>query len=391
VKNVFLICALVPALAFAQTTPAPTPPADAPTTPPADGSSTAPAATTTGTADPAAAAAKPKNALANAVQARTPEEQAKQSGFQIGVSLDHYLGTGTFVDPELYSSLMAYLTLSGQYQFGIGKQRFAASVNLRGFYEYTLPDSPTGRRWGTGDIRFGLAAPALFREKVTGISFTPSIGLTLPTSLESWNAGLIFAASGGVTMSRSIEMFDFRAGINGSLAAYPQAFSGYRNPTLNGAPVPTDSHGVAVVTCRPTELYCASAGSNPFASFSAFGQVQWRVGGNLLFYAQYQFIHSWRRGVTDVVDEYTPKALDSNGNSVADVGAGQRDSVATVLGGSYQLNEHYSIDLGIYTGPVTPLMINKETGVKSVRFPFLSFGNWADNATSIYFTLSAFY
>ena len=38
----------------------------------------------------------------------------------------------------------------------------------------------------------------------------------------------------------------------------------------------------------------------------------------------------------------------------------------------------------------TPLFVDKD-GVKRVRFPFLSLGAWNDNATSVFFTLSAAY
>jgi hypothetical protein len=86
-----------------------------------------------------------------------------------------------------------------------------------------------------------------------------------------------------------------------------------------------------------------------------------------------------------VQDEFTPKALDDNGNPVARVGLGSFDRTSAFFGASYQLNEHYSLDLGTSTvqTPLTP------TG--QVRFPFLSFGTWADNNTSIYFTLTAAY
>ena len=70
---------------------------------------------------------------------------------------------------------------------------------------------------------------------------------------------------------------------------------------------------------------------------------------------------------------------------MAKVGLGQKDRTSSYFGASYQLNEHYSMDLGAATiqAPLTP------TG--QVRFPFLSLGTWADNTTSLFFTLSAAY
>ncbi len=378
-----LLSLLVPVLALAQT-PAPTPeaPASSPTTPEA--------ATATGaTADSTQKkdAAKAANPLANAVQARTPEEQANQSGFQFITALDHYLGAGTFVDARYYSSLSAYLTIIPQYLFGIGKQRLVASATIRGSYEYTLPDAETGRRWSVGDIRVGVSAPALFKEKaLTNIAFTPSVGLTIPTSLESWNGGLITALSVSVTASRSVGTVDFRAVLSGSRAFYGQSFNGFRNPNVSGTGVtPTDSNGNLLSVCRAGELYCGTGGANPAWSLSAGGQIQWRATGSFLLYAGYTYIRSWKHGITTAVDDLTPKALDDNGNPVAKVGLGQSDRTSSYFGGSYQLNEHYSLDLGVSTvqTPLTP------TG--QVRFPFLSLGTWADNGTSIYFTLSAAY
>jgi long-subunit fatty acid transport protein len=117
----------------------------------------------------------------------------------------------------------------------------------------------------------------------------------------------------------------------------------------------------------------------------AGGQVQWRATGSFLLYAGYTYIKVWRNPATETVDAYTPKANDVNGNPVAKPGAGEFDRTSAFVGASYQLNEHYSIDLGVSTiqTPLTP------TG--QVRFPFLSFGTWADNATSVYFSLYAAY
>lgn len=346
------------------------------------------------TTGPAATATKPgakkddkaSNPLANAVQARTPEEQAQQSGFQLATSLDTYLGMGTFVNATQYSYLAGYLTISPQYLFGIGKQRLVVSASLRGAYEFTLPDAETGRRYTFVDTRIGVSAPALFKEKaVTGIAFTPSLGVTIPTSPESFNAGLITMINLGVTMSRSFGTVDFRANVGGTRGFFGQAFNGIRNPTLAGGSVPTDANGNSRFLCRQGETFCDFSNWNTAWSLSAGGQVQWRATGSLLFYVGYTFIKSWRNAATEVVDEYTPQALDANGNPVAKVGLGSSDRTSAFFGASYQLSDHYSLDLGVSTLQA-PL-----TATGQVRFPFLSFGAWADNATTLYFTLSAAY
>ena len=378
-----LMTLLVPVWALAEEQAAAASATTPPPTPPAEGSSQP---GTDPVADQKKAVANP---LANAVQARTPEEQAAQSGFQIAVTLDHYLGAGTFVDPKLYSSLSGQLTIAPQYLFSIGKQRLVASATLRGGYEYTLPDTETGRRWSLYDTRLGVSAPALFKEKaLTKISFSPSLGVVLPTSPESWNAGLIASISLGVTASRSVGSVDFRTSVSGARAIYGKASSGYRNPlAVNGGKEQRDANGNLLAICRGNETLCANAGMNPAWSFSASASIQWRATGSFLLYIGYTYLHSWRTAADGGIrDEYTSPTLTADGQPAVKTGLGDSDRTVTFFGGSYQLNEHYSIDLGIYTVQ-TPLFPDNKT----VRFPFLSFGSWADNGSSLFFTLSAAY
>lgn len=374
---------------------------------------TTPTTVSTGKGPTTEAKAK-ANPLANAVQARTPEAQAAQSGFQLVSQLDHYLGTGTFVNVLPNHYFASFLTVVPQYLFGVGKQRFVASATLRGSYEYTLPDSASGRHWSTGDSRLSLAAPALFRETAfTNISFSPSVALTVPTSLESWNAGLITAVSVGMTMSRSVGTVDFRAVVSGSRGFFTQATAGQRNPcrtpqpsdqTVDTSGSTGDNSGSSTQTpigrvdpnClsvdndllargRPGQLWVETAGANSAWSLSAGGQIQWRTTGSLLLYVGYTYLRTWRYAMTETVDDTTPKALDSAGNSVAKIGLGNTDRTSTFVGASYQLNEHYSLDLGVSTGQ-KPFTDNGK-----VRFPFLSLGTWNENSTSYYFTLTAAY
>lgn len=336
--------------------------------------STDPTAPTAATTTPAST-----SALANAVQARTPEEQANQSGFQLQLALDHYLGLGTLVDASRYSYLAANLTIAPVYLFGIGRQRLVASATFRVNYEYTLPDVDTGRRAQVSDTRVGVSAPAVFREPVTGIALSPGISLALPTSLESWHAGLITNLGVNATLSRSVQTVDFRLSVGGSRGFFATAQNGVL------ASKATDAGGNLLVTSRFGEPVSAFANWNTAWSFNVGGQVQWRATGSLLFYVGYSFSKSWRYAATLSVDEFTPQGTDANGNPVARIGLGQSDRTAAFLGASYQVNEHYTLDLGVSTIQ-TPL-----TATGLVRFPFLSFGSWADNASSLYFTLGAAY
>lgn len=368
---------------------------------------TAPATTTTTTdgkkdekADPkkdpkAAAAAQPQqqNALANAVQARTPEEQAKQGGFQFAFGLDHYLGTGTFVNSEQYASLVGAPSFAATYLFGVGSVRLAASARVSAFYEYTLPDTPNGRRFFPQDTRLGLVAPALFRDKaVTGISVTPSVSLVLPTSQESFTAGLISTIGVGAAATRSVKVgsggFDFRLTLSGSYGIFTNPVNGIRNvPT--SAPGNRDSLGNQIVIGRPDEPFAAINGMNPAFSGTVGGSVNWRTGGNLLMFAGYSYTRAFNQAATTNLNDPTiPQALDSNGNQVGRGGFGGGDVTRSFIGASYQLNEHYNLDFYVFTLQ-SPLRREGDKWV--VRAPIGSFVDAASNNTSLIVSLGAAY
>lgn len=397
-----LALALVPAIALADAAPTaqPTPNSDVAQT------TTAPA-TTSGekkdekkddkAKDPKAAAAagqpQQQNALANAVQARTPEEQANQTGFQFAFGLDHYLGTGTFVDSEKYASLVAAPSVSATFLFGIKGIRMAASARVWAFYEYTLPDTQNGRRFFPQDTRLSLVAPALFRDKaVTGIAITPSITAVVPTSPESFTAGLISTLGVGAAVTRSVKVgnggFDFRLTLAGSYGIYTSAVNGIRNRPAT-APGNRDALGNQIVIGRPDETFAAINGMNPAFSGSIGGSVNWRTGGNLLLFAGYSYARSFNQAATlDPNDPTLPQAFDSNGNQVGRAGMGGNDVTRAFIGASYQLNEHYNLDFYVFTLQ-SPLV---RIGDKWVpRPPIGSFIDAASNNTSFIVSLGAAY
>lgn len=346
--------------------------------------------------DPKAAAnAQPQqqNALANAVQARTPEEQANQSGFQFAFGLDHYLGTGTFVNSEQYASLVGAPSISATYLFGIKGVRMAASARVSAFYEYTLPDTGNGRRFFPQDTRFSVVAPALFRDKaVTGIAVTPSLSAVVPTSQESFTAGLITTLGVGAAATRSVKVggggFDFRLTLSGSYGFFTQPVNGVRNPPAN-APGNRDSLGNQIVIGRPDETWAVVNGMNPAFSGTVGGSVNWRTGGNLLMFAGYSYTRSFNQAATlDPNDPYLPKAFSSNGDGVAGAGSRGGDVTRAFIGASYQLNEHYNLDFYVFTLQ-SPLMRQGDKWVP--RFPIGSITDSASNNTSLIVSLGAAY
>ena len=407
-SSALLTLALVPAMALADASPAtPAPASNSEQAHQTAPSQTAPATTTTSTEekkdekaddkkDPkAAAAAQPQqqNALANAVQARTPEEQAKQGGFQFAFGLDHYLGTGTFVNSEQYASLVGAPSIAATYLFGVGGVRLAASARLSAFYEYSLPDTPNGRRFFPQDTRLGLVAPALFQDKkFSGISITPSVSMVLPTSQESFTAGLITTIGVGAAATRSVKVggggFDFRLTLSGSYGIFTSPVNGIRNPPAN-APGNRDSLGNQIVIGRPDETFAAVNGMNPAFAGTVGGSVNWRTGGNLLMFAGYSYTHAFNQAATlNPNDPTLPKALDSNGNQVGQAGMRGGDVTRSFIGASYQLNEHYNLDFYVFTLQ-SPLRREGDKWV--VRAPIGSFVDAASNNTSLILSLGAAY
>lgn len=334
-----------------------------------------------GEAGPTTTQQKTPTTLATAVRARTPEEQATQSGFQVVAGIDHALGLGTFVDPQRYALVLANLTVAPAYLFSLFGRRLAASAALRLGFEYTLPDVETGRRVSFGDLRLGLSAPAILRDRaVTGIALSPGLNLTVPTSPESWNASLITNLGLSLTASRSVGPVDLRLTLGGSRGIFASPQTGMR------ATAARDASGNLLAVCRADETLCGFSSWNTEWTFSVGAQVGWRATGRLLLYAGYTFIKSWRHGATPAGDELTPKAVDSSGNPVACIGLCQADRTLAFVGASYQLNEHFSLDLGLSTTQ-TPLTDDGQR----VRFPWLSVGAWASNRSTLLLSLNGAY
>jgi hypothetical protein len=407
-SSALLAVALVPVVALADTPSTAAPSANsndvaqtAPTPPPAPPAS-APAAPADPKKDPKAVAAsaqpQQQNALANAVQARTPEEQANQSGFQFAFGLDHYLGTGTFVNPQVAASLVGAPSLAATYLFGIKGVKFAATARLFAFYEYTLPDTSNGRRFFMQDTRVSLVAPGFYREKNTGIAFTPSAVLVLPTSIESFASGNYFTLGLGGALTRSIKVgkggFDFRFNLNGAVTP-GRPVAGVLNPDcmrVGGVCGPTqnrDPFGNLYAIGRPDETFAAVAGMNNLLTGGLGGSVNWRTGGNLLLFAGFSYSRLWNFAATnDPNDPTLPQARDSEGNQVGRAGMGAGDLTRAFIGASYQLNEHYNIDLYAFTLQ-SPLTRMGNTWVP--RSPIGSFIDAAANNTSIIVSLGAAY
>lgn len=310
-----------------------------------------------------------------------------QTGLTIGADLDHWLGTGTFVNPNYYSYLAANLSITLRYAFKVRETILAASLSGRLTYEYTLPDNSNGRRFSPWDTRLGISAPGLIKNSFTGISISPSLGFVIPTTLESWNAGLITSLSAGLSVSKALGRFEFLLTGSGARAFHTNPMNAIHAQNLAEQSQTRNSAGELTVLSRAGETLSDSAGMNTAWTASVGGNVKLRITDDLSVSVGYTYLHYWKYEVPN--DQYTPTALDSNGNPVAK-GNGQLDRTFGVIGADYALNDHFGVSLSASTIQV-PRSPGASGQAGGIRFPFWAIDNAASNATSVNFTFSASY
>ncbi|MDP3576093.1 MAG: hypothetical protein Q8S42_36030 [Archangium sp.] len=374
-----LVVFLVAVQAMAQTAPA-TPPAASPAAP----ATGAPAATATATTTTSTA---PATASAGSA-VLTPEQLAMLSGFFFSFSVDHLLGLGTFVDPQLYANLSANINAFISYRtrllgkaFSIGFQPFG----LLGFsYEYTLPDAANGRRWSWSDARVALSMPALIKEKNTGIVITPSFNVIVPTTIESWGAGLISRLGFGLSMNKNfktpIGTIIANFGGLGTIGLYTNSQSVVRPTTLK------DPAGHQLVLCRTGETACGINNNNSFLALQGSLNVTWVARDGIFLTLGYGMQTSFLYAAATTVDEFTPPTRDTNGNPVARTGMSRSDTQSASVSLSFNLTN--SISGTLYLFNFAPLLTADN---KSVRFPLIDVTGLANNNTAVGFSLSATY
>jgi hypothetical protein len=319
----------------------------------------------------------------------TPEQLAKLSGFFFSASLDHFVGIGTFVDPTKYAYLAAQVNAFVSYRTQIKGRAIAFGLQPFGlnglFYEYTPPDSSTGKRANWSDARIAVSMPALIKESFTGIVATPSFNVIFPTTPESWNAGLITRVGLGLSANRvfmsPIGMIQVGAGGIGT-------FGAYRNPQrLVYKDNRRDPAGNPIVLCRTGEQVCGSFGNNPMFAIQASMGVTWSITDFLFASISYGLQPNWTYSAAPTIDEYTPKCVDTNGNPCAQTGinAGiplQSASVSV----SFNITDVISGSLYVWNwGPIYSL------DMKRWRFPYWDTEGPANNYTVIGFSLGATY
>jgi hypothetical protein len=332
----------------------------------------------------------------------TPDQLASLSGLSVNASLDTFLGQGTFFNPALYSYLASSFFISPRYQFTVAKTKLAVSGTGYVVYEYTLPDNPVGRHWAWRDLAFGFSAPALFKEsRFSGVSVTPSISATVPITLESWAATTITVIGAGLNFTRTIGNFDFAASLGGSKGVHKSWIT-----SINGTPPPSMLTSLMDPRAQPVAAQPAAVGQfnttqcrigDPvacgyFSTNNDWGMSialsgDWRATENFSISAQYVWRLGWRYPIVPPgpPDQYTPQAVTSNGDPVANTGfARAPDLIITSIAANYQLSDHWGLQLYTYTA-----MSPRTADDKALRFPFWDFIAGPLNYSSIGVSLAA--
>lgn len=328
----------------------------------------------------------------------TDEQKAQLQGLTVGVDLDHWLGTATFYkstyDPSVDSKpvpnnayLAANLSVTLRYAFMVRQTLLAVSLAGRLTYEYTLPDNSNGRRFSPWDTRLGLSAPSLYKNEFTGISVSPSIGLVIPTTIESWQATLITSLSVGLAVAKSAGRFDFLLTGSGSRGFHLNPMNAIQAQTVAEQTQTQAASGQLTVLSRAGETLSDSFGMNTAWIASVGGSIKFRATEELSFSIGYTYLHYWKYEIPN--DQYTPQALDSNGNPVAKPN-GQVDRTFGVVSADYALNDHFGVSLSASTIQF-PRSLGAGGLAGSYRFPFWAVDNGPSNATSVNFTFSASY
>jgi hypothetical protein len=288
---------------------------------------------------------------------------------KIGVSVDHSVGSGTFVRSN-YAYVAARLSVSPSYAFALRGVKLSASANLIGSYEYTPPDNLAGRHYGWDDIRLGLSAPSFFtEERLTGIAFDANLAATLPISLESRWANVITGVSGGLSLSRKIGKFTLGGRVGASKTLYSSLER--RLPPLMANR--RDALGNLLFLCssinsNPSGCVIPESGTDGVPSLFAFsGGVNARYAPmeKLSFSAGFNMGKTFKYVVG--VDDLSTRAVYSNGTPVADA-QGQSDQMIGSLGASYQLTDAISVSLEM--GTIQPPLT---ADGRALRFPFFAF------------------
>jgi hypothetical protein len=348
----------------------------------------APAVTPAADPPPAARDAPATVSAESGTQVRvnaTPEERQRRDGFNWGVGLSQQMGQSTFkaaVDTENAEMLMdlkSALSLNGSYGFTAAGVRLSASTGGNVSYELSTPNNVRGRRFFWSDLRFGLAAPGIYKESVTGITVSPSLNLSAPISEVSQWQNVITASSVGVTLARGFGKVNTRLSLGASKTFFYRDGPGY---SADKASTIRDQNQVQLYLCRADDVHCFG-GLNPNYSLSSGLGVSWAPMEKLSLAMNFGLSKSVKP--TQPIDEYSSQATFDGTSDPVVVATGSSDMMTGSLSASWAFNRQVGLALSMNTAQ-KPFY---EGESKGLRFPFYGFEGQERSATSFSLALSS--
>ncbi|MDP1829357.1 MAG: hypothetical protein Q8L48_39190 [Archangium sp.] len=263
--------------------------------------------------------------------------------------LGGFLGAGTFVEPRLYGLAGFWTDLSAGWGFEAGRVHLRPSARFSLGVEATLPDSVTGNRVSFTPLALSLAAANLIDEPRTGLRLTPAIGLTIPTWLDGSTP--LTTASFALQLERRFGPVEF--GLRSEL----------------GKPI--------YVALQPTSAPLSFGVAQPNVNWSWANSLQaegW-ITESLSLGLSFGWNMAWRFSAAREVDPFTPAGAPAAGSARTDLMTGR-------IFGSWAFMKRFGLSLEMNTTQ-PPLSGDRS----SVRFPFLSLGNWANNTTVLFLSV----
>ncbi len=302
-----------------------------------------------------------KEAGAAAATATTAEAR-KEKPFRVGLSLGNSMGSGTVTGDPYFAYVGSSLSVAPSYSFELGGVKLNASGNLSGSYEFTNPNNSLGRHWNYSDIGLGLSAGNLYKDKLTGITVSPSLGATIPIGLDSLFRGTITSLSGGVGLGRQFGKFNLGGRIGAS-----KTFYGEITQTLSDRQRSRrDDMENLIFLCRTAESECGLRGVPSLWALSGGLNASYQVLPKLGLSMGINMSKRWAYAVSDGLDEYSSRAVDSNGNRIVRE-QGQMDTMMGSFGVSYRITDTVAASFG-YAVAQAP----KSADNKSFRIPWYS-------------------
>lgn len=303
-----------------------------------------------------------REAGGTAATATSTAADRQRKPFRVGLSLGNSMGSGTVTGDPYFAYVGSSLSISPSYAFEVAGVKLNATGSLSGSYEFTNPNNNLGRHWNYNDIGLGLSAGNLYKDKLTGITVSPNLGATLPIGLDSLFRGTITSLSGGVGLGRQFGKFSLGGRVGASKTFYSEI-----TRTLNDKQRSRrDDMENLIFLCRASETECGLRGVPSLWALSGGLSASYQVLPKLGVSMGINMSKRWAYAVSDGLDEYASRAVDSNGNRVAS-SQGQMDTMMGNVGVSYRITDTINASFGYAVAQMPKTADNKR-----FRFPWYS-------------------